>query len=85
MLTTSTLRLLGERDLIDVFDLLAQDPVAHVFVESRVRACAGRTWRLGGELWGYVDGGQLRSLCYSGANVVPVLRKAPFPARRSMA
>ena len=73
MLTTSTLRLLGERDLIDVFDLLAHDPVAHVFVESRVRACAGRTWRLGGELWGYVDNGRLRSLCYSGANVVPVL------------
>jgi len=72
MLTTSTLRLLGERDLDAALEILAQDPVSNVFVEARVRACGGRAWRLGGELWGYVDRGRVRSLCYSGANVVPV-------------
>ena len=28
--------------------------------------------RLGGQVWGYSDGGQLSSVCYSGANLVPV-------------
>ncbi len=28
--------------------------------------------RLGGQVWGYADGGQLTSVCYSGANLVPV-------------
>ncbi|MFZ0325418.1 MAG: GNAT family N-acetyltransferase [Actinomycetes bacterium] len=83
MLSTSTLRLLGERDLVEVFDVLARNPVANTFVESRVRASGGRTWRLGGELWGYVEGGRLRALCYSGANVVPV--EADEPALRTFA
>jgi len=28
--------------------------------------------RLGGQVWGYTEGGQLASACYSGANLVPV-------------
>ena len=76
MLSTSTVKLLGERDLPDVMALLRQDPVANVFVESRVSAVGGRTWRVGGELWGFVDDGRLRSLCYSGANLVPVAADA---------
>jgi hypothetical protein len=70
--TTATVRLLGERDLDEVVALLRRDPVANVFVESRVVAAHGRTWRMGGELWGFVEDGRLQALCYSGANLVPV-------------
>ncbi len=45
--------------------------------------------RLGGQVWGYTDGGgQLESLCYSGANLVPVEASqaaiAAFAARARM-
>jgi uncharacterized protein len=68
---TST-RLLGVADLADVRALLARDPVANVFVASRVEASGLDAWRLGGEVWGHVVNGKLDALCYSGANLVPV-------------
>src|SRR5690606_9998049 len=43
-----------------------------VFVGSRVHVSGLTPSRLGGELWGYREGGRLTSLCYSGANLVPV-------------
>ena len=49
-----------------------RDPVANVFVESRVRALGLEPGRLGAQMWGYEPGGQLESLCYAGANLVPV-------------
>jgi len=55
--------------------VLGRDPVAHAFVASRVQAGGPNgmdAWRLGGELWGHVTDGELESLCYSGANLVPV-------------
>jgi predicted GNAT family acetyltransferase len=33
--------------------------------------------RLGGQLWGYQSGGRLTSLCYAGANLVPVAATPP--------
>jgi uncharacterized protein len=72
VMSTSSVRLLGERDLEDSLAILRRDPVANVFVESRVTAIHGRSWRIGGELWGYVDDGRLQALCWSGANLVPV-------------
>src|SRR4051794_31556629 len=41
---------------------------------SRVEAGGLGPWRLGAELWGYLDreSGDIRALCYSGANLIPV-------------
>jgi predicted GNAT family acetyltransferase len=71
VLTTSAVRVLGETDVPAVLAHLAADPVANVFIESRVRIGGGRSFRMGGELWGYVPDGRLRGVCYSGANLVP--------------
>lgn len=72
MLRTSALRVLGPPDLAAVTDLLDRDPVANVFVASRVRAVGLEAWRLGGEMWGHVVAGRLDALCHAGANLVPV-------------
>jgi predicted GNAT family acetyltransferase len=68
----SSLRVLRQDDLPEVLALLARDPLAHVFVEARVRAMGLDPVRLSGEIWGHVVDGQLRALCHSGANLVPV-------------
>ncbi len=70
--TTGVLRVLGPRDLSEVRDLLARDPVAHCFVAARVLDSGLDSWRLGGELWGWAEDGTLTSLLYVGANLVPV-------------
>lgn len=72
MLTTSAARVLEPRDLPEVRRLLTRDPVADVFVASRIEAAGLDPWRLGAEVWGYGERGRLESLCYSGANLVPV-------------
>lgn len=72
MLRTSPLRTLDDRDLSSVRALLECDPVTDVFVASRVAGGGLDSWRLGAEVWGYVEGGELCSLCYAGANLVPV-------------
>jgi predicted GNAT family acetyltransferase len=72
VLRTAALRVLDARDRDEVAALLARDPVAHVFVTARVRAAGFDPWRLGGELWGYVVDGRVESVCYAGANLVPV-------------
>jgi uncharacterized protein len=60
-------RLLDDRDRAAALAVCATDPVANVFVASRIEP-----GRLGAQLWGYEQGGQLTSLCYAGANLVPV-------------
>lgn len=55
-----------------MLEIVERDPVANVFVSSRIRAAASVPWGLGGELWGYPASGPLESLCYAGANLVPV-------------
>ncbi|WP_046467980.1 GNAT family N-acetyltransferase [Allosalinactinospora lopnorensis] len=72
MLRTSSVRVLGERDRDSVYALLDADPVGNVFVSSRLRASGLDSSRLGAEVWGYVERGNLTALCYSGANLVPV-------------
>ena len=72
MLRTSNTRVLDGRDLDEVLALLARDPVSDVFVASRVQAGGLDPWRLGAEVWGWGERGRLESLCYSGANLVPV-------------
>jgi len=66
------LRLLTDHDRDEVLALCDRDPVTNVFVSSRIRAVGLEPARLGGQVWGYTEGGQLASVCYSGANLVPV-------------
>ena len=77
MLRTSALRVLTIEDAPAAARVLARDPAAHVFVASRLEAGSDPGGMLmntgfGGELWGWHDGDELVSLCYSGANLVPV-------------
>jgi predicted GNAT family acetyltransferase len=72
MLRTSASRVLDDNDRDEVLRLLDTDPVANVFVASRVRAVGLNPPRLGGQMWGYGSRGGLTALCYSGANLVPV-------------
>ena len=71
-MATASLRLLTDHDREEVLALCDRDPVTNVFVSSRIRAVGMEPARLGGQVWGYSEGGQLTSVCYSGANLVPV-------------
>ena len=68
------------RDLDAVRAILMRDPVANCFLDGRVAASGVDPWRLGGDLWGYVEDDRLVSLLYCGANLVPV---ASTPAARA--
>ena len=65
-------RLLDDHDRAAALALCDTDPVANVFVASRIRAFGLEPARLGAQIWGFEPGGQLTSLCYAGANLVPV-------------
>jgi hypothetical protein len=69
---SSSLRLLNDRDLDQVLEICDRDAVANVFVSSRVRSAGVDPGQLGAQLWGYLESGKVTSLCYSGANLVPV-------------
>ncbi len=69
----SRLRLLGPGDVDAVTSLIEKDPVTHVFVDYRVRLTRLEPRWLGGEVWGYDEGGELASVCHSAANLAPVL------------
>ncbi|MGW3628392.1 GNAT family N-acetyltransferase [Streptomyces sp. NPDC000880] len=72
MLTQTTTRVLEPGDLGAALAILESEPVTNAFVTSRVQAAGLDPWRLGGEMWGWYTDGRLRSLCYSGANLVPI-------------
>lgn len=73
MLGTSTaVRTLGPADRDAAVRLLDRAPYLDVFVASRVHHSGLTPSRMGGELWGYYEDDALRSLCYAGANLVPV-------------
>lgn len=65
-------RLLDDRDRVAAIAVCDTDPVANVFVASRIRALGLEAGRVGAQIWGFEQGGQLTSLCYAGANLVPV-------------
>jgi predicted GNAT family acetyltransferase len=69
-------RLLDERDLSEVLDVLHSDPVASCMVASRVEAAGLDPWRLGGEVWACdhrsVRGSKVDALCFSGPNLIPL-------------
>ncbi|MEP7022908.1 MAG: DUF4081 domain-containing protein [Actinomycetota bacterium] len=64
--------LLNDSDRDEALAICDRDAVTNVFVSSRLRIAGLDPGRLGAQLWGYSDGGRLTSLCYSGANLVPV-------------
>ncbi|MFJ2114627.1 MULTISPECIES: GNAT family N-acetyltransferase [unclassified Streptomyces] len=72
MLTQTTTRVLEPSELGAALAILESEPVANAFVTSRVQVAGLDPWRLGGEMWGWYTDGRLRSLCYAGANLVPV-------------
>ncbi|MEV6316458.1 GNAT family N-acetyltransferase [Streptomyces sp. NPDC051776] len=72
MLTTTTTRVLDPGDLGAALTVLDRDPVANAFVAARVQVAGLDPWRLGGEMWGWYADGRLESLCYAGANLVPI-------------
>jgi predicted GNAT family acetyltransferase len=73
-------RLLDDRDRAAALEVCAADPVANVFVESRIRAYGLDPGRLGAQMWGYEQAGRLVSLCYGGANLVPAQATSPAVA-----
>ncbi len=77
------MRVLGDWDLPAVMRILAADPIANVFVASRVESAGLEPWRLGAEVWGHESHGQIDAICYAGANLVPV--GADEPALRAFA
>ena len=64
--------MLNDRDLDEVLEICDREPVTNVFVSSRVRAVGLDPGRLGAQMWGYTESGRIASLCYCGANMVPV-------------
>ncbi|MFB8101262.1 MULTISPECIES: GNAT family N-acetyltransferase [Streptomyces] len=71
-MTQTTTRVLEPSDLGAALAILESEPVANAFVTSRVQVAGLDPWRLGGEMWGWYADGRLRSLCYAGANLVPI-------------
>jgi len=63
---------LGPADLPAALEVLSADPVTNVFAEYRSRITQLDQRWLGGQMWGYVEHGELVSLCHVGANLVPV-------------
>ncbi|MZD04838.1 GNAT family N-acetyltransferase [Streptomyces sp. SID5785] len=71
-MTQTTTRVLEPSDLDAALAVLDREPVANAFVTARVRIAGLDPWRLGGEMWGWYEDGMLQSLCYAGANLVPI-------------
>ncbi|MFD6177321.1 MULTISPECIES: GNAT family N-acetyltransferase [unclassified Isoptericola] len=67
-------RVLGQGDLVEARALCALDPVTSVLAAARLEAAslAGLA-AAGGQVWGFPATGPLAAVCWSGANLVPVL------------
>jgi uncharacterized protein len=63
-------RQLGARDRADVLRVLDADPIATCMVAARVQDLGVEPRSINGELWS--RGGPDESLCFSGANLVPL-------------
>jgi predicted GNAT family acetyltransferase len=75
--TATALRTLERRDRGVVLALCARDPVASVMLAERVERAGSEPARVGGEIWGFFEQGELRSACWAGANLVPVGAASP--------
>jgi len=68
----SSLRLLDRHDVAEALAVCDRDVAANLFVAARLLGSGFGSRPGGGELWGYHDSRGLASLCWSGANLVPV-------------
>src|SRR3954468_17955603 len=59
VLTTSTTRVLEPQELDEALAVLNRDPVTNAFVAARVQVAGLDPWRLGGEMWGWYNGGRV--------------------------
>lgn len=66
------LRVLTPRDLGALQALIDRDPVRHCFVSSRLKPGGLDPWHLQGEIWGWIDDGEIVSALFCGANLVPI-------------
>lgn len=69
---TGIVRSLTQDDFADLHALVARDPAVHCFIEGRLSSAGADPWRLGGNLWGFVQDGRVLSALYLGANLVPI-------------
>ena len=67
-------RVLGDVDIEAALAICALDPVASVLGAMRIESAARSGLRdSGGQLWGFEVDGELRAICWAGANLVPVV------------
>ncbi len=59
-------------DLPSLLALIEENPVTNCFVAGRVAVAGVDPWRLGGDMWGYFEEGNVTSAVYLGANLVPI-------------
>jgi uncharacterized protein len=69
---TGVVRSLTATDLPGVRALVERDPAVHCFMDARLRLAGVDPWRLGGDIWGFIEDGQVLSALYLGANLVPI-------------
>jgi predicted GNAT family acetyltransferase len=68
---TAPARLLGDAERLAVQRILDEDPIAAAQVAERV-GTAGLSWRVDARMFGYGTRHRLESLCWLGANLIPV-------------
>ncbi len=67
-------RALGAGDVPEALSVCAADPVASVLAAARLEIAAAQGLAAaGGQAWGYPAAGPLEAVCWSGANLVPVV------------
>lgn len=65
------LRVLGPGDVDEALSICDRSPISNVFVAARIRDHGLTPSRLGAQVWAHGEGASA-SLCYSGANLIPV-------------
>ena len=70
--SSGVVRNVMQRELPKALALARQNAKVNGFVISRIEAALIDHWRLGGALWGYVNAGEIQSMLFVGANIVPV-------------
>ncbi len=66
------LRVLNEADKPRVLELLERRPLENLFVIARVLTFGVDPAKLGCQIWGFEQDGELVSLCHAGTNLFPV-------------
>ncbi|HET9517723.1 MAG TPA: GNAT family N-acetyltransferase [Actinoplanes sp.] len=69
---TVPIRQLGQTERATVERILDQDPYAGAQIAERLSTPGHNWWRADGRIYGYGNGRQVESLCWSGAHLVPV-------------